>query len=49
MKIPDHSFVTGVPGIIRGKPSREQLWWVREGFKTYVELARQYKEQGLSI
>ena len=49
MKIPDNSFVTGVPGKIRGKPSKEQLWWVREGFKTYVELARQYKEQGLSI
>ena len=49
MKIPDNSLVTGVPGQIRGKPSKEQLWWVREGFKTYVELAKQYKEQGLSI
>ncbi len=47
MKIPDWSFVAGIPGKIRGKPSPEQLWWVREGAKTYAELTKQYKEQGL--
>ncbi|MBW1735090.1 MAG: gamma carbonic anhydrase family protein [Deltaproteobacteria bacterium] len=47
MKIPDDSFVAGVPGRIRGKPSEQQLWWVREGSKGYVELARQYRNHGL--
>ena len=47
MKIPDDSFVAGVPGTIRGKPSERQLWWIREGYKGYAELARQYRAQGL--
>ncbi len=47
MKIPDNSFVTGVPGKIRGKPSPQQLWWIQEGSQSYSELARQYKEQEL--
>ena len=47
MKVPDKSFVAGVPGEIRGKPSLEQLRWVQEGPQTYNKLAKQYKEQGL--
>lgn len=47
MKVPDDSFVAGVPGKINGKPSEQQLWWVREGYKGYAELARQYRDQGL--
>ena len=47
MKIPDGSFVAGVPGKIKGKASAEQLWWVEEGPQGYAELAKQYKEQGL--
>jgi carbonic anhydrase/acetyltransferase-like protein (isoleucine patch superfamily) len=47
MKIPDNSFVAGVPGKIKGKPSEQQLWWVREGKRAYTELARQYRDQGL--
>ena len=47
MKVPDDSFVAGVPGEIKGKPSKQQLWWVREGSKGYAELARQYRDQGL--
>ena len=47
MIIPDNSFVAGVPGKIKGEPSRQQLWWVREGYKAYAELARQYQAQGL--
>ena len=47
MKIPDRSFVVGVPGKIKGEPSPQQLRWVTEGPKTYTELIKQYKEQGL--
>jgi carbonic anhydrase/acetyltransferase-like protein (isoleucine patch superfamily) len=31
MKVPDHSFVVGVPGKIKGRPTEQQLWWTREG------------------
>lgn len=47
MKIPDLSFVVGVPGEIKGEPSRDQLWWIEEGYKEYIELMKQYKAQGL--
>jgi len=47
MKIPDRSLVFGVPGKIKGEPTEQQLRWATEGYKGYVELARQYKEQGL--
>lgn len=47
MKIPDKSFVAGVPGKIKGKASAEQLWWVEAGPQIYAELIKQYKEQGL--
>ena len=47
MKIPDNSFVAGVPGEIKGKASPQQLWWVKQGPQGYAELAKQYKQQGL--
>ena len=47
MKIPDHSFVVGVPGKIKGQPTSDQLWWTREGYKEYLELVRLYKKEGL--
>ena len=47
MKIPDKSFVAGVPGKIKGETSPQQLWWVEEGSQSYGPLVRQYKEQGL--
>ena len=47
MKIPDNSFVVGVPGKIKGVISSKQLWWVQEVPKHYAELTRQYKEEGL--
>jgi len=46
-KIPERSFVVGVPGKIKGEPSPQQLRWVKEGPQTYTELSKQYKEQGL--
>ena len=46
-KIPDRSFVAGVPAEILGESTPQQLEWTRRGPRTYAELARQYKEQGL--
>ena len=47
MKIPDRSFVAGIPGKVKGEASQEQLWWVQNGPDGYANLAKQYKEQGL--
>ncbi len=47
MKIPGRSFVVGVPGKIKGRPTEQQLWWTREGPKQYSELVERYKKEGL--
>jgi carbonic anhydrase/acetyltransferase-like protein (isoleucine patch superfamily) len=48
MKIPDNSFVAGVPGEIKGAVSPEQLLrWTQEAPEDYAKLADQYKGQGL--
>ena len=47
MKIPDGSLVAGVPGKVMGQASEEQLWWVKEAPKIYVEMTKKYKELGL--
>ena len=47
MKIPDRSFVVGVPGEIKGKASVEQFRWTQNNPEIYPKLAKQYKEQGL--
>jgi len=47
MKIPDNSFVTGVPGQIKGKVTAEQLWWTQNSPSIYQELAQRYKSEGL--
>jgi carbonic anhydrase/acetyltransferase-like protein (isoleucine patch superfamily) len=47
MKIPDNSFVTGVPGEIRRKVTAEQLWWAQNSPVIYRELAQRYKREGL--
>lgn len=36
MNIPDISFVVGVPGKIRGRPSEEQLLWIKRDRQDYV-------------
>ncbi len=46
MKIPDNSFVAGNPGDIQGEVTEQQMFWVKEAPLKYVELAKQYKEQG---
>ncbi len=45
-KIPDGSFVAGVPGRVMSKATREQLWWVEEAPEIYKELLEKYKEEG---
>ena len=47
MKIPDRSFVVGVPAEIKGELSSEQLWWSQNSPKIYQQLAQQYKNEGL--
>jgi len=48
MKIPDNSFVVGSPGKIKEQPTKQQLWWVQEGFKECAELARLTKSKAYS-
>jgi len=47
MKVPERSFVAGVPGIIKGAVTDEQLWWVEQAPEQYLEMARLYKKEGL--
>ena len=46
-KIPDRSFVAGVPGKVKKEVSQEQLLWTQLGSIAYIELAKQYKKEGL--
>jgi carbonic anhydrase/acetyltransferase-like protein (isoleucine patch superfamily) len=43
---PHKSFVTGVPGEIKGEASPRQLWWTQNNPDVYSKLAKQYKAQG---
>jgi carbonic anhydrase/acetyltransferase-like protein (isoleucine patch superfamily) len=47
MKIPDNSFVVGVPGKIKSKVSEDQMFWLNKVPLEYAELGRQYKAEGL--
>jgi carbonic anhydrase/acetyltransferase-like protein (isoleucine patch superfamily) len=48
MKIPDKSFVAGVPGKIKGEASAQQLWWTQSNPEYSSSIAKQYKaEPGL--
>jgi len=44
MKVPDRSFVVGVPGKITGPPTEDQLWWVKDGITQYEQLLELYKK-----
>lgn len=46
-QIPERSFVTGVPGKIKAEVTEDQLWWVRQAPKEYIEMAKLYKKEGL--
>ena len=47
MKIPDNSFVVGVPAEIKRQLSPKQRLWLEKRHVTYIELMKRYKEQGL--
>ncbi|MFC2004658.1 gamma carbonic anhydrase family protein [Chloroflexota bacterium] len=47
MKVPEKSFVVGVPAEIRGEISDLQYWWSENSPKIYQEWAQKYKKQGL--
>jgi carbonic anhydrase/acetyltransferase-like protein (isoleucine patch superfamily) len=47
MKVPDNSFVVGVPGQIKGKVQEKRMSWLLDVPLEYVELGRQYKAEGL--
>ena len=47
MKIPSRSFAVGVPAEVKKEISTEQLARLEKGVSLYLELTREYKEQGL--
>lgn len=47
VNIPSGSFVSGMPGQVKGTVKQEQMDRIEYGVKFYVELAREYKQQGL--
>jgi len=47
MKVPDGSFVVGLPGKIKGEISAERRARLERGPDSYLELLKQYKDQGL--
>ena len=44
MKIPDRSLVIGVPAKIKGEITKDQLFWVEQAPKQYLELVKKYKK-----
>ena len=48
MKVPDNSFVVGVPGKIKGKVPAKQMPWLQEVPVEYAELGRQYQERAVA-
>ncbi len=46
MRIPDNSFVIGIPAKIKGQVPPER-WLQKQGSPSYAELVKLYKEQGL--
>ncbi len=47
MKIPDNSFVVGVPARIEGEVSPKRRLRLQQGPQSYVEMLKRYKQQGL--
>jgi len=46
-KVPDGSFVAGVPGKIKGAAPARHQWWTRSNPEAYPDIARQYRDQRL--
>jgi carbonic anhydrase/acetyltransferase-like protein (isoleucine patch superfamily) len=47
MKVPDRSFVVGVPAKIKGEVSEDRIDITRMSVDIYVKMSKEYKEQGL--
>ncbi len=47
LKVPDNSFVVGIPGKIRGKVPDDQMFWLDKVPQEYAELGEKYKGEGL--
>ena len=46
-QIPDRSVVAGVPGVVKKTLEGSAAKWIERSEKHYVELSRQYLEQGM--
>jgi carbonic anhydrase/acetyltransferase-like protein (isoleucine patch superfamily) len=46
MKVPDNSFVVGVPGVVKGQVSEEHLKRFKHNADLYVRLGQEYKADG---
>ena len=46
-RVPDKSFVVGVPGVIKGQVADSQMYWAQESPRIYREIAIEYKKEGL--
>lgn len=44
MKIPEKSFVAGIPAKIKGEISDKQMWWIEQAPMQYLKLAERYKQ-----
>ena len=44
-KIPDRSFVAGIPAKIKGMVTSKQMYWIEEAPAVYLKLAGQYKKE----
>ena len=47
MKVPDSSFVAGVPAVVKGKATTSQASLLEGGVKAYVRLGLEYEQEGL--
>jgi carbonic anhydrase/acetyltransferase-like protein (isoleucine patch superfamily) len=47
MKVPDNSFVVGVPAEIKGKVTEKQHFWIKEAPLGYAKLGERFKKDGL--
>jgi carbonic anhydrase/acetyltransferase-like protein (isoleucine patch superfamily) len=47
MKIPDDSFVVGVPARIKGRVPEKLMHWLKHVPPAYTDLGKQYREAGL--
>jgi carbonic anhydrase/acetyltransferase-like protein (isoleucine patch superfamily) len=47
MKVPDRTFVVGVPAKVKGEVSEDRINITRMSVDIYVKMSKEYKEQGL--